>query len=97
MKTIKTAVSLPTELYTNVEKLRKKLGKSRSQMVAEALAKVVREVEIKEMEARDNEAYRLHPETEEELAEARAMNAQVYERLAKEEGDVDWRKYFPTL
>ena len=66
-------------------------------MVAEALAKVVREVEIKEMEARDNEAYRLHPETEEELAEARAMNAQVYERLAKEEGDVDWRKYFPTL
>lgn len=97
MKTIKTAVSLPADLYTKAEKLRKKLGKSRSLMIAESLAKAVREAEIKDMEARDDEAYRLNPETKEELAEARATNAQIYERLAKEEGDIDWRKYFPTL
>jgi metal-responsive CopG/Arc/MetJ family transcriptional regulator len=97
MKTIKTAVSLPADLYAKAEKLRKKLGKSRSQLVAEGLAKVVRELEIKDMEERDNAAYLKNPDTKEEIEELRATNAQIFERLAKEEGDFDWRKYFPTL
>lgn len=66
-------------------------------MIAESLAKAVREAEIKDMEARDDAAYRKNPHTKEELEEIRAANAQIFKRLAEEEGDVDWRKYFPTL
>lgn len=97
MKTIKTAVSLPADLYIRAEKIRKKMGKSRSRMIAESLAKAVREAEIKDMEERDNAAYAKNPHTKEEIAEIMAANAEMFERLAKEEGDIDWRKYFPTL
>ena len=97
MKTIKTAVSLPADLYNRAEKIRKIMGKSRSQLVAEGLAKIVREFEIKDMEERDNAAYAKNPYTKEELEELRATNADIFKCLAEEEGDVDWRKYFPTL
>jgi metal-responsive CopG/Arc/MetJ family transcriptional regulator len=97
MKTIKTAVSLPEDLYLRAEKMRKKLGKSRSKLMAEGLTKIVRELEIKDMEGRDNAAYLKNPHTEEEIAEIMAGNADIFNRLAEEEGEVDWRKYFPTL
>ena len=57
MKTIKTAVSLPAETYSNAEKLRKKLGKSRSEFIGDALAAVIKADEIREKESRDNAAY----------------------------------------
>jgi metal-responsive CopG/Arc/MetJ family transcriptional regulator len=94
MKTIKTAVSLPADLYAKAEKLRKKLGKSRSQMVAEGLAKVVRELEIKDMEKRDNAAYLKNPDTKEELDEARLGNAKAWSHLDEADKDVNWEDYF---
>jgi metal-responsive CopG/Arc/MetJ family transcriptional regulator len=66
MKTIKTAVSLPAETYLKAEKLRKKLGKSRSAMVADALLEMIKGIEIKEAEERDAAAYKAMPETEDE-------------------------------
>jgi metal-responsive CopG/Arc/MetJ family transcriptional regulator len=72
MKTIKTAVSLPSELYLKAEKMRKKLNKSRSEMVADALARLVKDIETREAEARYAAAYKAMPETPEEIAEADA-------------------------
>lgn len=69
MKTIKTAVSLPSETYQKAEKIRKKLGKSRSEMVAQALAKMIKEIEIRELEERYVAAYKAMPETPAEIAE----------------------------
>jgi len=89
MKTIKTAVSLPAETYLKVEKLRKKLGKSRSEMVADALAGVIKVEEIREKEERDNAAYAKNPYTPEEIAEAMAATEEAW----KEFGD-DWTEVY---
>ena len=97
MKTVKTAVSLPAETYMKAEKLRKKLGKSRSEMVAVALAQLIKQIEIREKEAEDDAAYKKNPHTRAEIKEIVAMSAPAMEQLAKEEGDIDWRKYFTTL
>lgn len=94
MKTIKTAVSLPADLYAKVEKLRKLLGKSRSKMFAEALAKGVREIEIKDKEARDDAAYLKNPHTKEELAEIMATTKQSWARIDEADKDVNWEEYF---
>ena len=66
MKTIKTAVSLPAETYQKAEILRKKLGKSRSQMFADALSQLIKGLETKAAEERDAAAYKAYPETAEE-------------------------------
>lgn len=86
MKTIKTAVSLPAETYFKAEKLRKKLGKSRSAMVADALAQVVKAAETREAEDRYAAAYRLKPETPEEIAE---LDAWPHD---SDSGDEEWEK-----
>ena len=96
MKTTKTAVSLPTDLYIKAEKLRKKLGKSRSQMIAESLAKAVREAEIKDMEARDDAAYLKNPHTKEEIAEIMAATKQAWARIDEADKDVNWEDYFES-
>jgi metal-responsive CopG/Arc/MetJ family transcriptional regulator len=94
MKTIKTAVSLPADLYTKAETLRKKLGKSRSRMIAESLAKAVREAEIKDMEARDDAAYLKNPHTKEELEEIMATTKQSWAEIDEVDKNVDWEKFF---
>lgn len=94
MKTIKTAVSLPADLYIKAEKLRKKLGKSRSLMIAESLAKAVREAEIKDMEARDDAAYLKNPHTKEELAEIMATTKQSWADIDEADKKVNWEEYF---
>lgn len=88
MKTIKTAVSLPAETYHKAEKLRKKLGKSRSAMIADALDKMIKETEIKEAEERDAAAYKTNPET---AAEHRGWEKRVAE--AWDFGD-DWTEEY---
>ncbi len=97
MNTIKTAVSLPIDVYRKAEAMRKRLGQSRSQMVALALARVVRETELQEIERRDEKAYRERPRSAKDAAAAFRASAEAMEALAREEGDVDWRRYFPTL
>jgi metal-responsive CopG/Arc/MetJ family transcriptional regulator len=66
MKTIKTAVSLPADTYHKAEKLRKKLGQSRSEMVANALDELIKGAQTREAEEKDAAAYKALPESEEE-------------------------------
>ena len=89
MKTIKTAVSLPAETYMKAEKLRKKLGKSRSQFIADALAGVIRTEEIHEKEARDNAAYAKNPYTQEEIDEAMRRTEETMKQY-----DDDWTEEY---
>jgi metal-responsive CopG/Arc/MetJ family transcriptional regulator len=90
MKTIKTAVSLPAETYAKAEKLRKKLGKSRSQMVADALARMVKEAENRERDERVIASYRKFPETNEEVAQAQAATEMAWKELY----DDDWTEEY---
>jgi len=90
MKTIKTAVSLPAETYHKAEKLRKKLGKSRSQMIADALAKVVKEAEARESDERVIASYKKYPETDEEVAQAQAATEKAWGELF----DDDWTEEY---
>ncbi|MBI5245846.1 MAG: hypothetical protein HY923_01595 [Elusimicrobia bacterium] len=94
MKTIKTAVSLPADLYIRAEKMRKKMGKSRSKMITESLAKAVREAEIKDMEERDNAAYAKNPHTKEEIEEIMAATRQSWAEIDEADKNVDWEKFF---
>jgi metal-responsive CopG/Arc/MetJ family transcriptional regulator len=89
MKTIKTAVSLPAETYHKAEKLRKKLGKSRSEMVADALAEVIKTEEIREKEARDTAAYLKDPDTDADVAKAMAATEEAWKEF-----DDDWTEEY---
>lgn len=89
MKTIKTAVSLPAETYHKAEKLRKKMGKSRSQMIADALNVVIKTEEIREKEARDNAAYAKNPYTAEEIEEAMRNSEEAWKQF-----DDDWTEEY---
>lgn len=63
-------------------------------MIAESLAKALREAEIKDMEARDDAAYLKNPYTKEELAEAAAANAQAWAQIDDVDKNVNWEEYF---
>lgn len=89
MKTIKTAVSLPAETYQKAEKLRKKMGKSRSQFIADALAGIIKTEEIREKEARDNAAYAKNPYTQEEIDEAMRRTEETMKQY-----DDDWTEEY---
>lgn len=72
-KAVKTAVSLPAETFQRAEALRRKEGKTRSALYAEALEAHLKALEVRELEARYEAGYRKHPETEAELAEIDAF------------------------
>lgn len=79
MKTIKTAVSLPAETYYRIEKMRKYMKKTRSEIYARALSALLKDLGKWEKELRDSAAYQARPETEAD----RAVDA-----------NVDWSQYF---
>lgn len=70
---VKTAISLPAETYQRAEAARKKAGKSRSELYAQALNGFLRALEVREMEASYEAGYRKHPERPEEVAEVEAL------------------------
>lgn len=90
MKTIKTAISLPVEVYQKAEKLRNKLGKSRSEMVADALAKMMKDIENRERDEREAAAWKKYPETPEEVAQAQAATEKAWDQLF----DDDWTEEY---
>ena len=62
VRTVKTAVSLPAETYAHAEQIRKKNGKSRSELYADALRGYFQQIEVREMEARYVAGYQAKPE-----------------------------------
>jgi len=67
MNTIKTAIAIPKQDFVIVEKLRKKLHKSRSQILVEAFRAWVEKSRIQKLDDRYAEAYRKQPEDVAEL------------------------------
>ena len=69
----KIAVTVPTETYAVVERLRRRLGKSRSAVVALALEEWVRSANRAEADRRYVEGYLRVPETGDEIAAVAAQ------------------------
>ena len=62
MKTMKTAISLPDPLFKAAEQLARQLGKSRSQLYAEALREYLKRHRDQDVTQRLNEIYEAEPE-----------------------------------
>jgi hypothetical protein len=73
----KIAVTVPTETYAVVERLRRRLGKSRSAVVALALEEWIRGVDLAEADRRYVEGYLRIPGTPENVDEIAAVAAQA--------------------
>ena len=73
----KIAVTVPTATYTVIERLRRRMGKSRSAVVALALEEWIRTADISDDDRRYAEAYVRIPESPAALAEIRALAAQA--------------------
>jgi hypothetical protein len=73
----KIAVTVPTATYTVIERLRRRMGKSRSAVVALALEEWIRAADVSDDDRRYAEAYVRMPESPAALAEIRALAAQA--------------------
>jgi predicted DNA-binding protein len=81
-RAMKTAISLPDPLFEAAERLARQLGKSRSQLYAEALRAYLERHRDEDITARLNEIYDAEPE----LAELDpVLDALQYRSLPKEE------------
>ena len=70
MAVTKVAISVPDELLEEVERARKRRGLSRSAVIQSGLRAWLRAQRETERTRRYVEAYRAHPETDREIAEA---------------------------
>jgi len=71
---VKIAVSLPTATFAAVERVRRRMGKSRSAAVAIALEEWLRTLDLSDADRRYIEGYRRRPES---LDEITAVTAQA--------------------
>ena len=69
----KIAVTVPTKTYAVVERLRRRLGKSRSAVVALALEEWIRGIDLAEADQRYVEGYLRTPENVDEIAAVAAQ------------------------
>lgn len=69
-KSIKTAISLPGDTFRRAEEFRRKSGKSRSELYAQALSAFLGVQELRDREARYVTGYQAKPES---LAEGEAL------------------------
>ncbi|HEX3759973.1 MAG TPA: hypothetical protein VHW23_14760 [Kofleriaceae bacterium] len=69
----KIAVTVPTETYAVVERLRRQLGKSRSAVVALALEEWIRSIDLAEADRRYVEGYLRTPEAVDEIGAVAAQ------------------------
>jgi len=76
-QTVKVAISLPKEKYQAVEKMRKKVRKTRSALVSEALSLWLEEARKKELIKRYIAGYKQHPESTEDAKLATATSVKT--------------------
>ena len=67
MNTVKTAIAIPKQDFVIVERLRKRLHKTRSQLLVEAFREWLENRRKKEEDERYAEAYRKQPEDAAEM------------------------------
>ena len=77
--TVKIGVSLPKEKFSAVEKMRKKLKKSRSALITEAITLWLNEKQEEELVRQYMAGYKEHPETKKEREEALAISQEAWE------------------
>lgn len=70
-KTTKIAISLPSDMLTDIEKERKESGESRSEFLRRAVEVLLRRQREQEKIDRYISAYRQNPETKEDIETAR--------------------------
>ena len=80
---MKTAISIPDELFKSVDQLAAKSGRSRSQIFAEAVKEYIEKRRTRRMLDTLNRVY-TGPETEEEI-ELRELGKRAYAKLLKAE------------
>ena len=73
----KVAITLPTDIYRQVERLRKRSHTSRSAMVQRALVLLLNQADKQERVRAYVEGYRKHPETDEEIRAAHASAVDI--------------------
>ena len=66
-KTVKVAISLPSEVMSRIESLRRKLGLARSQAIVEAVRLWFKKMEEEALDRKYAEGYRRKPEDPAEL------------------------------
>src|ERR1019366_2277842 len=71
-KTVKTAISMPREDFSLVEAVRKRLHRTRSEILLEAFRAWVKQGKVEELERNYAEGYASHPE---KLADIEAFMA----------------------
>lgn len=64
---VKTAISLPQEYFNKIEKIKKQIHKSRSQIISEAIYAWLKNQEISKLESQYVEGYKKNPENISEL------------------------------
>ncbi|MDP9410628.1 MAG: hypothetical protein M3P70_09020 [Actinomycetota bacterium] len=86
MAHVKTAISLDESLFREAEKWAEKLGFSRSQLFAKAVAAYIRERENEDLVRRLNEAHADGPDEEDEAAlrHGQALHAEMMRRAERE-------------
>jgi hypothetical protein len=75
--TVKIGVSLPKEKFSAVEKMRKKLKKTRSALITEAITLWLNEKQEEELVKRYVAGYKERPETKKERDEALAISQEA--------------------
>ena len=83
---VKIAISMPEELYEQIEEARKELGMKRSEFIDLAVQEWIKKDKEKELIKQYIEGYKKYPETEEELAKIEAMQQDSWDVLE----DEDW-------
>ncbi len=84
---LKVAISIPKDLYREVERTRKKSRRSRSAVVQEALRRWLKAQKEASDAQQYVQAYRRMPETPQEILEAEAMAGNMF---AAEEWNDTW-------
>jgi metal-responsive CopG/Arc/MetJ family transcriptional regulator len=73
----RVAVSLPTELYRQIEEARRFTGQTRSQLMADAAAEYLAARRAEAEAHAYRRGYELHPETAEEIAKFHGLSSEV--------------------
>ncbi len=81
---MKIAISIPEDVFEEIEKLAKEQKRSRSQVISTAAREYIRKNETRRLIARLDKAYS-QPETPDESAQRRAMAAHQRKRMRRKE------------
>ncbi len=89
---VKIAITVPAETFAAVERVRRRMGKSRSAAVSLALEEWLRSVDLSDADQRYIEGYRRQPEDLDEIA---ALAAQSTSSWGAWEPEASWAAWEP--